>query len=240
MQTVAIVVGGTRRVGRWVSEALLVQGAQVHAIFRQDSAAAAEAQSELGAAGHVLHTHHADATDGRAIAETVRLIAGDAGRVSVLVNCAGPAGEGRLLEHDGDQVEALWRGNVLTVHNAVAATVPLMRGGAGRIINFLSVGADRARAKQQVPVYAACKAMLENYSRSLARELAPDGITVNCIALGVTTLPFEGAPAVDTAKLPTRRAVSSEDVAAAIWYLTGPASAQTTGSVLNLSGGWAL
>jgi 3-oxoacyl-[acyl-carrier protein] reductase len=240
MQTVAIVVGGTRRVGRWVSEALLVQGAQVHAIYRSNEQAASQATDELAAAGLELHTHRADATDDAAIAEAVRLISGDAGRIGVLVNCAGPADEGRLLESDAAQTEALWRGNVLTVHNAAVATVPLMRGGVGRIINFLTIGADTARAFRQIPLYAAAKAMLASYSRSLARELAPDGITVNCIALGATSLPAESVPAVDAAALPTGTQVSQEDVAAAVWYLTGPASGQLTGSVLNLSGGWAL
>lgn len=240
MQTVAIVVGGTRRVGRWVSEALLVQGAQVHAIYRSNEQAAKQSTDELAAAGLELHTHRADATDGAEIAETARLIAGDAGRIGVLVNCAGPAGVGPLLQSDAAQVEELWRGNVLTVHNSVAATVPLMRGGPGRIVSFLTIGADTARAFRQIPLYAAAKAMLASYSRSLARELAPDGITVNCIALGATDLPAESVPAVEATALPARTHVSQEDVAAAVWYLTGPASGQVTGTVLNLSGGWAL
>ncbi len=240
MQTVAIVVGGTRRVGRWVSEALLVQGAQVHAVYLGNEQAARQAVDELAAAGLELHTHRADATDEAAIAETARLIAGDAGRIGVLVNCAGPARQGTLLDSGAADIESLWRGNVLSVHNAVRATVPLMAGGPGRIISFLTIGADTARAFRQIPLYGAAKAMLAGYSRSLARELAPDGITVNCIALGATDLPAENVPAVEVAALPTGAHVSQEDVAAAIWYLTGPASGQVTGTVLNLSGGWAL
>lgn len=240
MGRTAIVVGGTRRVGRWVSEALLIEGFEVHAVYRQDDDAAERVRSELGAAGHTLHTHRADAADELAIADALQRIAGEGRDLSILVNCCGPAAQGQLLDTSSAHAESLWRGNVLAVHNAVRAAVPLMASDGGRVINFLSIGGDTARAFRQVPLYAAAKAMLASYSRSLARELAPHGVTVNCIALGATSLSPENVPAVPADSLPSGKYVVQEDVAAAIWYLIGPASAQTTGSVLNLSGGWAL
>ena len=80
--------------------------------------------------------------------------------------------------------------------------------------------------------------MLASYARSLARELADDNVTVNCIALGITALTPDGVPRIEEAQLPMKRYVTQEDVAAAVWYLTGAGSAQFTGTVLNLSGGF--
>jgi len=240
MERTAIVIGGTRRVGRWVSEALCIQGAEVHGIYRSDEAAALSCREGLGSAGYKLDVHQADATDPKELGEVIESIAVKAGRLDVLVNCAGAAAMGPIMKTSPDDLEAIWRGNMLIVHNAVTAAVPYLRPSQGRIINFLSVGADTLRAFRQVPVYAAAKAMLASYSRSLARELAPSQVTVNCLALGISELQAENVPVTEPESLPTGRAVNQEDVAAAIWYLTGPASAQVTGTVINLSGGWAL
>jgi NAD(P)-dependent dehydrogenase (short-subunit alcohol dehydrogenase family) len=237
---VAIVVGGTRRVGRWCSEALLVAGHTVYAIFHHDQAAADRTASELAAGGFTLHLRQVDATDESAMAGVIDSIATEAGRIDILVNCAGPSMTGALTSIDARNFEALWRGNVLSVHNAVCASSKYLRLNGGRIVNFLSISADTQRSFREVPAYAACKAMLASYSRSLARELAGHGVTVNCISLGVTDLPAEGAPAYLEETLPSGRFVTQEDVAAALWYLTGPASVQVTSTVVNLSGGFGL
>jgi NAD(P)-dependent dehydrogenase (short-subunit alcohol dehydrogenase family) len=240
MPTTAVVIGGTRRVGRWVSEALLIEGLAVHAVYRRDDTAAESCRDELGHAGYSLAIHRVDATDGDALLGVIDNIAGEVRGLGVLANCAGAAAAGSLLANSTADLSELWESNVLSVHNAVRAAVPYLRINGGRIVNFLSIGADTTRAFRHVPAYAAVKAALASYSRSLARELIPDSITVNCIALGITDLPAEDAPAIAAASLPAGRVVTQEDVAAAVWYLTGPASAQVTGTVVNLSGGWAL
>jgi len=239
MSNAAIVVGGTRRVGRWVSEALLVHGLDVHAIYRADDAAAENCRRELLDAGYDLAIHRADAEREADLAAVVEDIAASAG-LALLVNCSGAAASGPLLATEPATLQRLWQSNVLTVHNAVRAAIPYLSASRGRIINFLSISADSARAFSHVPAYAAAKAMLASYSRSLARELALQGVTVNCIALGVTDLAAEGVAPQDPAALPAGRAVSQEDVAAAVWYLAGPAAEQVSGTVINISGGWGL
>jgi len=239
MGKTAIVVGGTRRVGRWVSEALLVNDFRVHALYRGDDGAAELFRRELQAAGYELTIYRADATDNAALQQVVDGIAADSG-LDLLVNCAGQAASGTLLGTDPELLRDLWESNVLTVHNAVLAAVPHLKASRGNIVNFLSISADTERAFHQVPAYAAAKAMLASYSRSLARELAAAQVRVNCIALGVTELPAEGVPAKDTGELPAGRAVGQEDVAAALWYLIDPAATQVSGTVINLSGGWGL
>lgn len=237
----AVVVGGTRRVGRWVSEALLAAGWAVHALYRSDAAAAAQLEAELGSAELPFSSGRVDATTATTAGEYLPAAwLAEPQPLRLLVNAAGPAARGPLAGMDSGALEALWRGNVLTVHNAVRALLPqLQQPGAG-IINFISAGNDSLRAYRELPAYSACKSMLLSYSRSLARELAPQGIAVNCIALGVTELSPEGVPALAADNLPSGRYIGQEDVARAIWYLAGEAAASLTGSVLNLGGGFGL
>lgn len=253
MPRTAVVIGGTRRIGRWASEALLAAGHRVHAVYRRDDAAAEAFAREMAGAGHSVPIYRADMLDEQQARTLMSRIAESAGGVDALIYCPGTAQSGAIMAASGEELTALWQSNVLGAHHAVVAAAPYLRlagqagaqGGAdmppgGRIVLFLSAGVDSSKAFRDVPLYAACKAMLLSYARSLARELAPGRITVNCIALGVTELAPEGAPAVDISRLPTGRAVSQEDLAAALWYLLGPSSGQVTGTVINLSGGFGL
>lgn len=241
----ALVIGGTRRVGRWASEALLVAGCQVQAVFYQDSAGARGFAAEMAQGGYSLGLHQADVTDASQARDVVTAAAQAAGGLDTLLYCPGAALTGAVMAADGAALEHIWRSNVLGAHHCITAAVPYLRmacqaGASGRIVLFLSAGADSTKAFREVPLYAACKAMLHSYARSLARELADSGITVNCLALGVTELKADGAPAIKPASLPSGAAVAQEDVAAALWYLTGSGSAQVTGTVINLGGGFGL
>jgi 3-oxoacyl-[acyl-carrier protein] reductase len=281
MAPVAIVVGGTRRVGRWVSEALLVAGHRVHALYHSDEAAARTFVYEMHEAGYHVEAHRADALDQEQLTERITSIVEAEGALHTLVNCWGPSITGSLVGTSGVELELMFRGNVLSVHHAVLAAIPYLRdagraanehagaqrdsdaepgsgdapaegtesnGAAGddrrpsggRIINFITAASETARAYRDIAAYAASKAMLYSYSRSLARELAGDGVTVNCISLGVAGHPPEGVPMIPTERIPTGRFVDEEDVAAALWYLTSPPASQVTGTVLNLGGGFNL
>jgi 3-oxoacyl-[acyl-carrier protein] reductase len=241
----AIVIGGTRRVGRWASEALLVAGCQVQAVFLRDSAGALGFAAEMAQGGYSLGLHQADVTDESQARDAVAAAAQAAGALDTLVYCPGAALSGAVMTADGAALERIWRSNVLGAHHCITAAVPYLRmaqnsEAGGRIVLFLSAGVDSAKAFRDVPLYAACKAMLHSYARSLARELAGSGITVNCLALGVTELMADGAPEIKPASLPSGTAVAQEDIAAALWYLLGSGSAQVTGTVVNLGGGFGL
>lgn len=235
----AVVVGGTRRIGRWVSTALGASGRAVHALYRSDHAAAAQLKTEAEAAGWDLQIHQADALDAAALHKLLDQLAAAAGSIDILVNSAGPSAQGRITDSPADVLSQLWAGNVLSVHHAVLAALPHMPSG-GRIISFVHAGADSIRAYRDVALYATCKTALVVYSRSLARELQQRGITVNCIALGITTQPAEGAPDMLKSAQRDGYAIGADDVAAAVRYLVSPGTAQLTGTVLNLSGGFAL
>lgn len=256
MPTVSVVVGGTRRVGRWVSEALLVAGHRVHAIYGFDQSSAFGFANDMRDAEYELTVHQADALDEAQLRGVIDAIAQTEGGINVLVNSWGPSVFGPLSETTASELEGMFRGNVLGVHNGVRAALPYLReAGAlaskqstedddrqsgGRIINFITAASDTGRAFRDIGAYAAAKAMLFSYSRSLAKELAHDGVTVNCISLGVANHPPEGVPPIEAAKIPSGRFVNEEDIAAALWYLTSPPASQVTGTVINLGGGFNL
>jgi 3-oxoacyl-[acyl-carrier protein] reductase len=242
-------------VGRWVSEALLVAGHRVHAIYGFDQSSAFGFANEMRDAEYDLKVHQADALDETQLRSVIEGIAQVEGGVNVLVNSWGPSVFGPLSQASATELEGMFRGNVLGVHNGVRAALPYLReagqraGGqnedaerqtGGRIINFITASSDSGRAFRDIGAYAAAKAMLFSYSRSLAKELAHDGITVNCISLGVASQPPEGVPAIDPSKIPSGRFVNEEDIAAALWYLTSPPASQVTGTVVNLGGGFNL
>jgi len=236
----ALVVGGTRRVGRWVSESLLVADYAVVSSYLGDSGSATAFRQEMQAAGHQHGTTQFDATDAAAARKGVDEAASGLGRLDLLAVCCGPSAAGSIIATPSADVERIWRGNVLTVHNCIVASIPYLRQSKGRIICFLSAGTDTLQAFSDIPVYAAAKTMLASYVRSLARELAESAVTVNAISLGMANLPPEGAPGAEDKKLDDLRLVAQEDLAAALWYLAGPAAGRVTGTVINLGAGFGL
>ncbi|MCC7477232.1 SDR family oxidoreductase [bacterium] len=234
----AVIVGGTRRVGRWCSEALLAAGWSVLALYRSGADEAAAFHAELEAAGLPLGIAQADAASEGALKQPLEDYCG-ADPLRLLVYSAGPASRGPLSALDSAGLEDLWRANVLGFHNAVRSSLQHMQRGSA-IIGFISAGNETLRAYREVAAYGACKTMLASYCRSLARELAPRGIAVNCIALGVTDLPPEGVPAISADAIPAGELVGQEDLARALWQLSRADSAVLTGSVINLGGAFGL
>lgn len=236
-----MVVGGTRRVGRWVTEALLVEGIHTCAAFHDKKDEASKFAAALKASGYALNLAQADFTKEDQAKNAVMAAAEAYGGLDILVYCPGPSESGSLVGLSPKGLEHLWQVNMLGFHNAVTAAAPYLRQSQnGRIIGFATAGADSLKAYSTIPGYSATKSMLVSYCRSLAKELAPGGVTVNCIAPGITELPAEGAPDFDVEKLPSGRKVSQEHIASAIWYLISPAASQTSGSVINISGGFGL
>jgi 3-oxoacyl-[acyl-carrier protein] reductase len=238
-QPLAVVAGGTRRIGRWASEALLELGYAVIALYRTGDEAAAEFRRWAEQRRFELSTTRLDCTDPAAVTEWVGRELG-AQTVDMLVASLGQGASGSIVTTTPDDFSALWRSNVLAVHNLVHSLAPLLRQPGGKVVTFAIPGADSVRGFREVPLYGACKSALVSYTRSLARELAPRGISANCIALGITALAAEGVPAYDPAKLPAGRAVQQAELAALLRFLASPEAGQLTGSVLPLSGGFGL
>ena len=179
-----IVTGGSRGLGLGIAEKLGDDGFQVIAVARKQTEAFDTVRKRVAAKGvGSLAFHAADLTEIHAIPAMVKTIRSQYGKLYGLVNNAGIGTSGLLVNINDRAIEELLR---LNVHAPIALTKyvarSIMTGGAGRIVNISSVVASTGY--NGLSVYSATKASLIGFTRSLARELGPLGITVNAVAPG--------------------------------------------------------
>ncbi len=238
---VAIITGATDGIGLATAMRLADEGAKV-AIMGRDTRRGGEALARVSERGEALYSS-GDAALKRDVDRLFALTLDAWGRLDVLVNCAG----GFLETSDIEGLdEAEWRKimdwNLTSCYLASrAATTPMKERGYGRIVNVSSISA-RAALPSVSLAYSAAKSAMQGFTRRLAVELAPHGITVNAVAPGVTlTKRFhlvhgERVPAI-VASLPVGFGGAPEDVADAIWYFSTPGSGYVTGVTLDVNGG---
>lgn len=236
---IAIVTGASRGIGRAIAEQLGAAGAVVVCVARPGNAdATAEA---IVAAGGRAEAVGADVTDASAVESTVAGVLERHGRIDILVNNAGIARDQlmlRLKRADWDEVLA----TNLTAAFAWSQAVlkPMVRQRSGRIVAISSVVGQMGNAGQAN--YAASKAGLIGFCKSLAREVASRNITVNVVAPGLigtdmTRAITEDAKADWAAQIPMGRMGTPEDVAAAVRFLASDEASYITGQVLAVNGG---
>jgi 3-oxoacyl-[acyl-carrier protein] reductase len=240
VRPVAIVSGGTGAIGSATCRALVASGHHVVVGYRSDTSGAEALTAELEPHATAVPL---DVTDEAQVDACVAR-AQELGTVAVLVNNAGMTGDDLLLRLEPDRfdltIDTNLRGAYLLTR---AALRPMLRARYGRIINVSSIVALRGNAGQVA--YAAAKAGIIGMTRSLAREVARKGITVNAVAPGyvesamTAVLPETAREALVTSA-PIGRAVRAEEVAHAIAHLASPDAAATTGSVLPVDGGAAI
>lgn len=237
---VAVVTGGTRGIGLAVARRLVADGYDVLLTYKGDAEAAEAAKSELSGSGRQVEAIAADISTadgaGAAIEAAMQL-----GRLDVLVNNAGITRDTLIMRmNDEDWDDVLTTNLKGAFLSSKAAIRPMLRQRSGRIVNVSSVVGQVGNAGQAN--YAAAKAGLIGFTKSLAKEVGSRGITVNAIAPGfIDTRMTAGLPdetkATILERTPLNRFGSPEDVAGAVAFLIGPDATFITGHTLTVDGG---
>jgi 3-oxoacyl-[acyl-carrier protein] reductase len=237
----ALVTGGSRGIGRAIALELARQGADVAVNYARNAEAATQVVTDIEALGRRAVALRADVGDFDQAAALVEAAVNALGRLDILVNNAGITRDTLLLRMQEADWDEVLRVNLKGAFNTGKAAVRLMvRQRAGRIINVSSVSGLVGQVGQAN--YSASKAGIIGLTKSMAREFAARGITVNAIAPGLITTDMtaaldEGLREQMRALIPLGRFGTTEDVAHAVVFLASDAAAYITGAVLSVDGG---
>jgi 3-oxoacyl-[acyl-carrier protein] reductase len=236
----AVVTGAGRNIGRAIALTLADAGASVLVNARSNRAEAEAVIREIEAAGGKAVVHLGDVGDAKAVQAMAAAALNAFGRIDILINNAAV----RREKSFDDMSYADWR-EIMNVtldgafHSAKACLTALRKSGAGTIVNIGGLSAHSG-AKNRAHVVTA-KAGIVGFTRALAHDLGPDGITVNCVVPG-----FIGTPRPKDAPQPAHHLTHStisgargtpDDVAAMVRFLCGPAARYITGQAIHANGG---
>jgi len=233
----ALVTGASRGIGAAVARALAEDGWPVGINYRSDASGAERVAASIEAAGGTAVPVAADVADSDAAAALFGDLEERFGPVLVLVNNAGVRADGLSPQLSDDD----WHSVIDTNLSAAFWTTrralgPMLRARFGRIVNVASVVGPRANAGQSN--YAASKAGLIGFTRTVAAEVARRGVTVNAVAPGfVETEMTSDVPAEVLSAVPARRPGTPEEVAACVRFLAGEQAGYVTGTTLTVDGG---
>jgi 3-oxoacyl-[acyl-carrier protein] reductase len=238
---VAIVTGASRGIGRAIALELARRGAQVVINYNQSAKAAAEVVAAIEAAGSEATAIQADVSDFAQAGKLIQAGLEAFGQIDILVNNAGTTRDQLLMlmkEQDWDDVLRI---NLKSIFNCCKAVArPMVRRRQGRIINITSVSGIAGQGGQTN--YAASKAGIIGFTKSLAKELGPRSITVNCVAPGFVPTDLTADLPEDLLQqaievTPLRRMGQPEEIAYAVAFLASDEASFITGETLTVDGG---
>jgi 3-oxoacyl-[acyl-carrier protein] reductase len=238
---VAVVTGGFRGLGRSIAEALGQAGAYVVAADVLPEDVGQETVKAVAAVGGKAELKRLDVTQSEQCDEVLREVHQRLGRLDIVINNAGISRDNLLLRVSDEDIQKTFAVNVVGAINCSRSAVRLMmRARTGRIVNLSSVVAESGNPGQSV--YSASKAALIGLTKTLAREYASRGITVNAVAPGyidtdMTRALPEQAKKQIMEQVPLGRMGKPADVAAAVLFLCSDEASYVTGHVLRVNGG---
>ena len=237
---IALVTGASRGIGKAIAQGLGEAGATVIGTATSkagaDGITEALTQSKINGIGMVLNVSDTDS-----VVACLKQIGDEYGSPDILVNNAGITRDNLLMMMKDEQWDEIINTNLTSIFRMTKSVIrPMMKKRAGRIINISSVVGSTGNPGQTN--YAAAKAGLVGFSKSLAREIGSRGITVNTVAPGfidtdmTRELPDDQREALSS-QIPLGRLGAAEEVAAAVVFLASPAAGYITGETLHVNGG---
>lgn len=238
---VAVVTGAGRGIGHAIAVRLASEGARVASVSRTEANAQKTAEEINGVRADAAKAYAVDVADHAAVQKIGAQILEEFGRVDILVNNAGVTRDGLSMRMSVEDWDAVLNTNLKGAFNFVQALMrPMIKQRSGRIINISSVSGLIGNAGQAN--YSASKAGLIGLTKSLARELASRGITVNAVAPGLIETDMTGVLSDEIRqsilqKIPLGKLGQPDDIAAAVAYLASAEAKYITGQVLAVDGG---
>lgn len=237
----AVVTGGSRGIGRAVAEALAAEGATVAVIYAGNTKAAEDTVRAIEEAGGKAFAGQCDVADEAAVTDMVKMVHEKLGTIDVFVNNAGITRDGLLMRMKREDWDAVLSTNLTGVYNCTkAVTKIMMKQRSGSIINMTSVVGETGNAGQAN--YAAAKAGVIGFTKSVAKELASRNIRVNAVAPGcidtdMTAVLSDAVKEEMIKSIPLGRTAAPEEVAQAVVFLASQKAGYITGQTLNVDGG---
>ncbi len=238
---VALITGASKGIGRGIATQFALQGANVAFTYLSSVEQGMALETELSAFGIKAKGYRSDASDAKQAEELINAVAADFGKIDVLVNNAGITKDTLLMRMTEEQWDEVIRVNLKSVFNTTKAiTKIMMKQRSGSIINITSVVGIKGNAGQAN--YAASKAGMIGFTKSVALELGSRGIRCNAVAPGFIATEMTEKLNQDVVKgwletIPLKRAGTSDDVANACVFLGSDMSSYITGQTLTVCGG---